>query len=575
MKKNIYGILLMAFVMTLAMVSCQKDTVTIRARLTGLTTNNGKTYLGGENDRLPIWKSGDEIWINGSSYAIGRADGRTTTISNVERTGTYRAIYPASIVTGQNDANSANIAITLPSEQYYSTFNGKQVVEAPMGASCVGSNNPTLDFTNMGAVLAIEMTNNTAVARSENLTIDNITVTSLNPNVALWGAGRVENINSADRKYVITESLTGQADDPHLSVSLKDINTTLSNSATNPTIFYIYVPASAGVYLNHYQITVEAHSSAGTFIYTKAQPSNPAGEGDVYLNHIGYLPLNLAEAEEQFVAIQIPDGAINALFTVGEGVQVYFSKGNLRYLTTEQRFEFAHSQYDKLGVSDADGDGVMELFGWGANGYNDPNDPNQVNYDPTSNVNSFRGTSSTDPVRRDNSYGYGPSLSNQDGIDLASNYNFDWGSQITATDATWRTLTEEEWGYLLTGRACYAGNNEGSYRKVIVNEIKGLMIFPDDFHHQNEICGTTTGSGNNIYYTCAVTIQELEDYNVVFLPETGSRMSANNWSNKTYYWSADCSNSAQNARAIPLANLRATGIPRYYGCAVRLVTNVQ
>ena len=48
--------------------------------------------------------------------------------------------------------------------------------------------------------------------------------------------------------------------------------------------------------------------------------------------------------------MQLPEGALPGLFSVGEGKQVYFSKGNLQYRATTRTWRFAEHQYDIIGA---------------------------------------------------------------------------------------------------------------------------------------------------------------------------------------------------------------------------------
>lgn len=71
----------------------------------------------------------------------------------------------------------------------------------------------------------------------------------------------------------------------------------------------------------------------------------------------------------------VPEGAINGLFTINEaGDQVYFSKGNLQYQASTNTWRFAEHQWDYIGEGNTqaspDYDGWIDLFSWGASGYN-------------------------------------------------------------------------------------------------------------------------------------------------------------------------------------------------------------
>ena len=52
---------------------------------------------------------------------------------------------------------------------------------------------------------------------------------------------------------------------------------------------------------------------------------------------------------------QLPEGAISGMFSVEESVKVYFSKGNLNYVTATSTWKFADAQKDYLGESQTGG----------------------------------------------------------------------------------------------------------------------------------------------------------------------------------------------------------------------------
>ena len=51
----------------------------------------------------------------------------------------------------------------------------------------------------------------------------------------------------------------------------------------------------------------------------------------------------------------------------------------------------------------------------------------------------------------------------------------DWGSVVSLGDQSWRTMTFNEWNYLITERA----KTNYSFVKAVVNGYYGLVLFPD------------------------------------------------------------------------------------------------
>ncbi len=139
---------------------------------------------------------------------------------------------------------------------------------------------------------------------------------------------------------------------------------------------------------------------------------------------------------------QTPQGAIPGLFSISEDKQVYFSQGNL-VKNTDGTWSFAEHQYD-------DGD----LFTWASSGYNGPEIGNQ-------NI----------------AYGY------WDGE--GSTYaNYDWGVYNPIVNGgnvpgLWRTLTRDEWDYLLQHHTCTWTTENGVYGlKIMADEGDTYVFLP-------------------------------------------------------------------------------------------------
>ena len=261
---------------------------------------------------------------------------------------------------------------------------------------------------------------------------------------------------------------------------------------------------------------------------------------------------------------QGPSGAIDGKFTINaDGDLVYFAKGNLQatYNGSAWSWAFATNQWDIIGNEAAntsiDGDGTIsgtgtvDLFGWvGENS-------------------AFTGTAI---------YGISNSTTaNQFGNTKSEALKSDWGNTI---GTGWRTLTIDEWDYVLNTRTTTSGV---SYAKATVNGIVGLILLPDDW---------STG-----YYTLASTntidaaftsneisstdwTNSLEAHGAVFLPAGGYRNNGTTITNPNvqgFYWSATSSSSnALQARRLMFQDIGinlSSGTVRYRGHSVRLVYN--
>ena len=238
------------------------------------------------------------------------------------------------------------------------------------------------------------------------------------------------------------------------------------------------------------------------------------------------------------------------VFSVGEGKTVTFSKGNLQYTQSTDTWSFAENQYDYLGEANLaiDADVLadkIDLFGW--------------------------STSAT--------Y-FGVSTS----TDLENDYlgSFvDWGTNQIGSDApnTWRTLTHDEWYYLLDNRT----NADNLVGVAQVNGVNGLIFLPDNWTCPS---GVTFKSGFHSnygvdYYAAYQTFtadqwSKLEAAGAVFLPAAGYRNGSDVYrvQNNGNYWSATEYNS-DYAYCLCFLSLEAyMSYDRLHGFPVRLVKDL-
>lgn len=214
------------------------------------------------------------------------------------------------------------------------------------------------------------------------------------------------------------------------------------------------------------------------------------------------------------------------LFTVSrynqDRTRILISKGNLQYQASTNTWRFAEHQWDYVGCSEPDQhgnlikgtvdgssnhligpdyDGWIDLFGWGTSGY----DHGAVCYQPWS-------TSTNDF----DYYSYGTPT-----CDL---YEFsDWGSNPISNGGNepnlWRTLSKNEWYYLLKMRITACGFCSV---KAKVHDVIGTILVPDDWDN-------TIVHLNNYAPYCGINNVSQEDWDLlekngaVFLPMTGCR----------------------------------------------------
>ena len=233
-----------------------------------------------------------------------------------------------------------------------------------------------------------------------------------------------------------------------------------------------------------------------------------------------------------------PEGAIDGLFSISATEQVYFSQGNLQYQASTKKWRFAENQWTIVGEDNKNVsstyNGWIDLFGWGTSGHYH----GAVCYQPWSTSTNVQDY-----------YAYGSvtyNLYDQTG-------QADWGSNPIInggnTANLWRTLTYEEWGYLL-----YIRNTNSNIRFATarVNRVNGLILLPDNWNAYYYNLDKTNNS--HLYFSNNVidlsTWENIfQAHGAVFLPAAGIRHGANYTPPNQYmgyggYWSASTNNSS-------------------------------
>ncbi len=225
------------------------------------------------------------------------------------------------------------------------------------------------------------------------------------------------------------------------------------------------------------------------------------------------------------------NSVIKSSFSVSPNNKVYFSQGNLRFWS--RSFYFAEHQYDIIGESNMYGSdddkkisSTIDLFCWGTSGWN-------------SGANEYMPTSSR---KNDEDYYPGGSSSN----DLTGNYaNADWGVYNKISNGgnqagLWRTLTIDEWDYLLEKR-----NNASSKKGyAMVNGVHGLILLPDNWTlpegltFKSESSSPTYGASYSDNEYSSSEWRKMEANGAVFLPAGGYRYNGVFNTDRGYYWSA-------------------------------------
>ena len=266
---------------------------------------------------------------------------------------------------------------------------------------------------------------------------------------------------------------------------------------------YVAIPGFSGQ-------TVTLEASVAGRLYTYSKNSVTFANGQYY---------------EITVKMTAVPGTLSGLFTINaSGDQVRFSQGNLQATTTDSwttwTFSFMEHQYSMV-ETNADpyctanyGDKtVVSLFGWGTSGY----EHRTYYWQPYSTKND--------------SYYVAYYSAYYDLNQAGQSGQADWGYNAISNggnteNSGWRTMTSDEWSYLLT-------NHTKGW--ATVSGVSGLVIRPD---------GVSTAVAST--YTAEAWAAE-EAAGAVFLPAAGVRVGNTDTENKSYvvsvgskafYWTA-------------------------------------
>lgn len=484
MKKN--KLLIAAVIATLlCLSSCKKEEngkVLFKATIES-TARQSKTDIA--NDGTMTWHSGDRIVVfygtsatnmTGQSLLSTTSTGRTAeftlALGDEPTGGHYYAVYPANIA-GMIYHNRIN----LPETQEYHAAEGDKVqFEAPMYAY---SNDDQLAFKNLCGVVRITLTAPKTISR--------IVISANEP---LCGQFTV-NWNGGEPTLAA------------ISTEGTEVEFTCGSGVdcTNGADFYLYLPVNETGYTG---MEFAFYATDGSRCSKTLKSDQRYVVGRNTLNPLVFGNMTFR-----------PVGSKGGLFSVSATQQVYFSQGNLQYQASSNTWRFAKHQYDYVGYNGNYNDydhaegynsstysGWIDLFGWGT-GNNPTLTTDRIYEGWDTNGNRF--------------YCYGTFV--------------DWGSNAISnggnTANQWRSLTSDEWDYLLNFRT-NASAKRGTGN---INQVGGLIILPDSWALPSG-CSFTAGFSTydeNSFpdwtlnsYTLAQWAQ-MEAAGAVFLPAAGYR----------------------------------------------------
>ena len=276
-------------------------------------------------------------------------------------------------------------------------------------------------------------------------------------------------------------------------------------------------------------------------------------------------------------------GTTKTLFNTSPSTQVRFSASNLRarrHMEGSWTIEWmiGNPQYSVIGSGNTGigGDEIwFDLFGYGTSGYNAGQAAYRVYSSSTTTgdyYNAFIAGTNSD---------WGQYIHNH------TTYKIKYGS-VDVSSENWRTLTSDEWSYLISSRTNKSG-------LATVSGKPGLVLIPD--YVPEEINGSGNGyvfivpEGLSFSHTfsnfttdnySAEDWDKMEAAGAVFIPTTGYRDGTSyNGNFDGYYWSSSAPTSDRGnpvpAMVISNSNHSASIVntSRARGCAVRLVVDVE
>lgn len=222
-----------------------------------------------------------------------------------------------------------------------------------------------------------------------------------------------------------------------------------------------------------------------------------------------YITIHDTVRIKEFYAIS--EGAIDGVFSVSSTKKVHFSKGNLQYQASTSTWRFAEKQYDYIGNGNANISPTyydwIDLFGWGT--------------------------------------GNNPTLTSTDYSDYST--FTDWGLNAISNGGNennlWRTLTKNEWYYILYTRS----QATSLWGFGTVNGVNGMILLPDNYELPigasftpivNKVSIDEYGCFNSFnnpdedsyYLHNTYTLEQwgiMESAGAIFLPAAGNRNTGN------------------------------------------------
>lgn len=459
---------------------------------------------------MVYWVEGDMVNINGEEKPVQISDG-TPYLMNIDNSSAMYAGFPAGIMS----MSGSTITINYPHTYEYETSGGRQRLDLPMVAYAESGTNE-LEFIHANSTVEVRVKN----SMGSTFTLDSITLISSSRAISGTGtfnprtfAISVPTANEANKKVMMTFGSGLSISNGATQKIQIPVVPDLTSEGTTLTIRISGRPAS--VSLNNGKV-----NAAAKFVYVNS--------ASVTLTRARVLPApcTLSTTVPSMKIIYPP-------FSVSSTKKVYFSKGNLQYIASSNTWQFASTQTEVIGNANsnisASYSSPIDLFGWGT------------------------GTNPTNTSTDNANY---------------STFN-DWGTRTLYGSTTWRTLSYNEWTYLL-------GTRDGNrFAKAIINSKYGVILFPDNYSPSITI-SNINNEGANFVNISTSNWTKLESDGCIFLPTSGFRngTTIKNVASAGYYWTSTSSNATYSRRIVfnntSFYSSNNTG-NKHIGCAVRLV----
>ena len=574
--------LLMAGVLMLGFTQCRKKDVATVVDNTAnlvpmtLTTDGAKTSF---DDGVISWVSGDKLNVVAGGKCIG-----TLTYNGSEFTGYVNLDdFSESDETTFYFYYVGNQTIASGETSFTMSMSGQTGAQADLGDFHVSKGLQYVIINKSGMNVSANMRSYTAVAYFNISGFNRYSETD--ENLYMYGNN-------------IYEQLTINFSTNEIAAEHAGYYIGAGTSVNNANAYYMFIPTHADgqTQVNHVVNFVNKRTST-TVNFQYGIVSN-----GWYCNGAFNEPITVTGASYDA-------GALRGEFSIVANnlKKVKFSQGNLQYLASETKWKFANKQYDYIGNAPGNNtisanrptqNNWIDIFSWGTSGYNNTtNDEYATRYQP------YLETLSSTVNKDYNYYGYGPSTNMTDASLIGTSENYDWGV-FNAIDNggnannIWRTLTQEdkagEWYCLIgldskpnPGTNCRTvantlGENYRYTLATIGEDVKGLVLFPDNYTHPNGTTITNAVYNNKSDFTASISLIEwnmMEAAGAIFLPNSGYRTSGVtiwNYGSQGRYWSVNRYDVKQ-ARGIQFNSYGASAsyYYTYNGAAVRLVKDVK